>query len=204
MKYLFFDIECCDGRHICSFGYIKTDEKFKILEKRDIVINPKKPFNLGPRGESELKFCYPKSLFFKQKEFPFFYDELKNLLSQKDCINFGFSIGNDFNFLNIACARYGLPPFLIKGIDVQIMQKYITNDTNCRALEKVADSRHIDFSKLRLHKSCDDAQLSMCILKNICQEYGYSIKDIVKGFDNCIVESKPFVRKVRKKIAKNQ
>lgn len=22
MKYLFFDIECCDGHHICEFGYV--------------------------------------------------------------------------------------------------------------------------------------------------------------------------------------
>lgn len=25
MRYLFFDIECCDGKHICEFGYVITD-----------------------------------------------------------------------------------------------------------------------------------------------------------------------------------
>lgn len=24
---LFFDIECCNGRNICEFGYVITDEK---------------------------------------------------------------------------------------------------------------------------------------------------------------------------------
>lgn len=30
MRYLAFDIECCDGKHICEFGYVITDEKYNI------------------------------------------------------------------------------------------------------------------------------------------------------------------------------
>ena len=30
MKYSFFDIECCDGNHICSFGYVIVNKNFKI------------------------------------------------------------------------------------------------------------------------------------------------------------------------------
>ena len=33
MRYLSFDIECCDGRSICEFGYVITDESFNIIEK---------------------------------------------------------------------------------------------------------------------------------------------------------------------------
>lgn len=33
MRYLAFDIECCDGKHICEFGYVITDEKFNIIKK---------------------------------------------------------------------------------------------------------------------------------------------------------------------------
>lgn len=32
MRYLFFDIECCDGENICEFGYVITDEKFQTLK----------------------------------------------------------------------------------------------------------------------------------------------------------------------------
>ena len=49
MEYLFFDIECCDGNHICSFGYVIINSDFEILEKRDLVINPEKVFKL--RGD---------------------------------------------------------------------------------------------------------------------------------------------------------
>ena len=39
MKYLFFDIECADGGKatICSFGYVITDENFKILRREDKI-----------------------------------------------------------------------------------------------------------------------------------------------------------------------
>ena len=50
MNYLFFDIECCDGNHICSFGYVITNESFEILEKEDIIINPQWRFKLGRAG----------------------------------------------------------------------------------------------------------------------------------------------------------
>lgn len=40
MKYLSFDIECCDGRHICEFGYVVADEKFNVLERDCITMNP--------------------------------------------------------------------------------------------------------------------------------------------------------------------
>ena len=39
MKYLSFDIECCDGQHICEFGYVIIDEKFYVLERDCITIN---------------------------------------------------------------------------------------------------------------------------------------------------------------------
>lgn len=42
MRYLFFDIECCNGRNICEFSYVINDDEFNISEKKDIIINPKK------------------------------------------------------------------------------------------------------------------------------------------------------------------
>ena len=48
-RYLFFDIECAcvfkDTAKICAFGYRLTDEHFNILEKEDILINPKVKFH---------------------------------------------------------------------------------------------------------------------------------------------------------------
>ena len=35
MRYLCFDIECCDGQHICEFGYVITDENLAVQKKRN-------------------------------------------------------------------------------------------------------------------------------------------------------------------------
>ena len=61
MNYLFFDIECSDGRHMCSFGYVLTDSNFAILKKEDILINPEAPFRLSRyNGEPQITLGYPK------------------------------------------------------------------------------------------------------------------------------------------------
>lgn len=38
MELLFFDIECSNGRDICEFGYVITDEKFKLIKREVITI----------------------------------------------------------------------------------------------------------------------------------------------------------------------
>ena len=78
MRYLFFDIECCNGRNICEFGYVITDDKFNILEKKDTTINPENKFNLiGRPGHRDLYLCYDESVYYKSYKFPYYYDEIK-------------------------------------------------------------------------------------------------------------------------------
>ena len=73
MKYLFFDIECSNGHDICSFGYCLTDEKFKIIKKEDIVINPESKIVLSKKGEvAKIHLAYSQEYFNKQNPFDFY------------------------------------------------------------------------------------------------------------------------------------
>ena len=63
MRYLFFDIECCNGRNICEFGYVITDDKFNILEKKDFTINPENKF----LGEEDGKYKNNKRKIYQNK-----------------------------------------------------------------------------------------------------------------------------------------
>ena len=81
MKYLFFDIECSvvskNAAKICAFGYCLTDEKFNILEKEDILINPQGGFHLTDRkGTQGLVLPY------KYEEFKERLDRAKFWLEQ--------------------------------------------------------------------------------------------------------------------------
>ena len=74
MRYLFFDIECCNGRNICEFGYVITDDNFNILEKKDFIINPENKFNLTGRPDGrDLYLFYPESTYYRSNNFPYFY-----------------------------------------------------------------------------------------------------------------------------------
>jgi hypothetical protein len=71
MKYLFFDVECYNCHNgigkICEFGYILTDENFKILAKDDIPMSPGRGhwnrFDLIGRKDEENKLfiCIARS-----------------------------------------------------------------------------------------------------------------------------------------------
>lgn len=72
MKYLSFDIECCDGQHICEFGYVLIDEQFNVLERDCITINPEYKFKLCDALEKDFYIINTRSsitakLFFEKR-----------------------------------------------------------------------------------------------------------------------------------------
>lgn len=70
MKYLFFDIECCDGAHICEFGYVLIDEQFHILERDCLTIDPEYKFNLKGRDhESDIQLAFPEEVYYASPKF---------------------------------------------------------------------------------------------------------------------------------------
>ena len=109
MKYLFFDLEyasCKDGdKKICEFGYVVTNENFKVLEKGKYIINP----NIS-RGEWDYRALrdiltrtreeYERCLNFK-------YHHLKilRLITESDYI-FGHTVAGDVVAINQNYARY--------------------------------------------------------------------------------------------------
>ena len=53
----------------------------------------------------------------------------------------------------------------------------------------------IKLRNLKLHKSCDDAHLTMLIFKQICKKYDITLKNILQQYKSCIVTSKKYVKK---------
>ena len=91
MKYLFFDIECCDGHHICEFGYVLIDGQFNILERDCLTIDPGHKFKLtGREHESDIQLAFPEEVYYSSPKFDFYYDRIYGLSSQRN----GRSCGN--------------------------------------------------------------------------------------------------------------
>lgn len=184
MNYLYFDIECCDGNHICSFGYVITDENFNILEKKDIVINPQWRFKLGRDGfDPRINLAYTESTFQKQKTFKYYYEDIKDLLTRSNQILLGHSITADIQYLKIACERYGCDNIDLEIYDTQDFYYQLNKKYKTRSLDNIVNDLGIDISNLQEHKSCDDAEISMLVAKEICDKLSITLSDLLELCD---------------------
>ena len=189
MKLLFFDIECSNGHDICSFGYCLTDEKFKIIKKEDIVINPESKIVLSKKGGmAKIQLAYSQEYFNKQNPFDFYYPKISQLLTNKKHILFGHSIQSDFSFLNIACRRYNLPLIEMQGYDTQKLHHFLYNTPHVESLEKIVEELDIEKDFL-YHKSSEDAYATMLVTKKIFDEFDLDIMSFKEKHDECLVKN---------------
>lgn len=189
MKLLFFDIECSNGHDICSFGYVLTDLKFKVLKKEDIVINPESKIVLSASGKrAKIQLAYSQDYFNKQNPFDYFYPKLKALLTNRKHILFGHSIKSDFYYLNYACRRYNLPLLSLQGYDTQKLHQKIYKPKHVESLETIVDQLGIEKDFL-YHKSSEDALATMLICKTICEENNINLDTLKSQYSDCAVIS---------------
>ena len=178
MKYLFFDIECCDGKHICEFGYIITDEQFKVLAKECILMNPEAAFNLtGRKDGRDLYLTHSEEECRSSPIFTSYYDKIKKIIEEKEQKIIGFSMNDDAKFLNTACKRYNLETIKFKFFDIQkAYQKFFDKKTS---LEKAAKELDVSAPK-RLHESSEDALLTLAVFKQICKKKHISPNEVLQ------------------------
>lgn len=189
MRYLFFDIECCNGRNICEFGYVITDDKFNILEKKDITINPENKFNLTGRPDGrDLYLYYPESTYYRSNKFPYFYENIKKLIEYPDQLIVGHAISNDAGFLRSACRRYKLDPINFKFADSQRMFSEFANIRKSISLETAGENMNVEKPKY-LHKSDDDSELTMNLVKGMCKQLDCSLEELIELCDSCFGKS---------------
>lgn len=177
---------------MCSFGYVLTDEKFRILEKDDILMNPEAIFHTGAWGKKNreaypgIEMAYPKEVFLKSPTFPALYEKIKALIEYKDQTVIGFSHKNDTVFLDNACKRYNLPSIDYDFVDVQTIHKDYNNLINPFSTEKLVEELNLDVNKYVPHKSDDDAEVSMLVTKNFCEKLGLSLNKLIAQYPNCM------------------
>ncbi|MBQ3235022.1 MAG: 3'-5' exonuclease [Clostridia bacterium] len=177
MKILSYDIESTTGSHsdgsMCTFGYCIADEKFNIIEQRDIVMRPH-----GKRYEPRIKLHYDKAFIKAQKPFPEYYEEIKRLFKESDLI-IGFSVSNDVDFLNNACDIYKLDKIEYEFLDIQLLHKTVEKRQNASGLESVANEMGIEYLA---HRSDEDARVTLLLLKNITESLGLTIDGVLNKY----------------------
>ncbi len=186
MKYLFFDIECSvvkkDAAKICAFGYCLTDEKFNILEKEDILINPQGGFHLTDRkGEQGLVLPYQYGEFKKYPTFTQKAEKIYALLQDQDTLVVGHASMNDVKYLNLESKRFSLPPFSFAFADTQfIYMNTIGEFSRQFGLGVIAQELGVSFTA---HRAVDDAYATMKVAQALCEKYGLSLPDLIKKYE---------------------
>ena len=186
MKYLFFDIECSvvskNAAKICAFGYCLTDEKFNILEKEDILINPQGGFHLTDRkGTQGLVLPYKYSDF---KKFPTFQESAERiyaLLQDKDTLVAGHATMNDVKYLNLESKRFSLPSFRFAFTDTQFIYMNRKGEFSRQfGLGSIAEELGVEFTA---HCAVDDAYATMKVAEAMCKEEGLTFPALIEKYE---------------------
>ena len=185
MKYLFFDIECAgvfkNVAKICAFGYCLTDERFRILEKEDILINPQGGFHLTDRkGERGLVLPYKYEDFKKYPTFLERAEKIYSLLQDKDTLVCGHAVMNDVKYLNLESKRFSLPSFAFSFVDTQFLYMNVIADFSKQlGLGAIASDLGVEFTP---HRAVDDAYATMRVAEAICVSENLTLPQTLKKY----------------------
>lgn len=185
MEYLFFDIECAcvykETAKICAFGYCLTDEKFNILEKEDLLINPKGKFHLTDRkGKAGIVLPYDYTDFKNYPAFPTAYKKIQSLLEAKNRLIFGHATSNDVKYLNLETRRFSLPSLSFEFFDTQLI--YMTRIESFEhqyGLESITHDLSVEFVP---HRAADDAYATMRVAEAMCRAEGVSLPELIEKY----------------------
>ncbi len=208
MNYVFFDIECANCLHgegkICSFGYVKTDENFNVIKKKDILMDPAAPFLLGnARTGNGIRLAYPLFRFRWAHTFPSYYHEIRDLLEDKDSLAFGFAVLQDASYLLYSCKRYQLTPINFKFYDIQLFEKELHHLKNPSGLDTLVEKYHEQI--FTYHRSDDDALMTMEVLRSLLKENNYKVEDVLSNYPAGLSNTKKLIETLEeRRLLKNK
>ena len=188
-SYLFFDTECAncfEGKgKICSFGYVLTDGDFNVLEKDDILINPAAPFDVRGFKMRGLELAYPFDTFRKQKRFPYYYDKIRALITEKDRVIVGHNTRSDASYLYSDTERYHLPPINFCYVDTQELVSSKYDRHTALHLEDIFRDLVGEDDSIRSHSSVDDAYMTMCVARAVARSGGRGLEAEARAVPAC-------------------
>lgn len=211
MKYLFFDTECatCDhGAKLCEFGYVMTDEKFNILKRDNLLINPKVRFNLYQLKRAGIELSYSTETYYNSPTLAERYGEIRSLLTDPDTLPIGFSCDNDARFFLSDFKRNSLEPFNYRYLDVILLFKEGLKREKGLSLDVIyAESGGEDIPH---HQAENDSFMTLCALKYYIKSSGQDMREILNDSrffgeifgGRIIVGGKPFPYNPNGKLTK--
>ena len=122
------------------------------------------------------------------------------MLEANDQLVVGFSTKNDFRYLKIACDDCSRERFEFSYFDAQRIFAFLYGDGRRTSLEKAAEALGIPID-VTLHRSVDDAYLTMLITKQMCDRQGMDVEALNKFAEETRRKSRNHIEDVHSSIA---
>lgn len=188
MEILFFDIECANNFNgagkICEFGYVLTDGDFNIIDKDEILVNPRSQFDWYVLKKM---LTYRRGDYLAAPAYPKVYPRIKALFDRGPIV-VGHTVDADAKYLNDESARYNLPMLNYKFYDA--MQMFVDGHEGAAAigLEKMGEVLGTARPE-HAHRSMDDAEATMLTVKKMCRDAGTDIAGLIERSPDCYGET---------------
>ncbi|MDR3317893.1 MAG: hypothetical protein LBS99_00455 [Clostridiales bacterium] len=184
-QYTAFDIECArcykNDTPICEFGYVVFDDSFDIIEKENIIINPKGKFKLtGRKGREDVILTYSKAHYKKQPYFYEYYQRIRDLLECPNRIILNHAVRHDIGYINFETKRYKLAPINFKAYDADIILKLYEAKTGEKMKWSYIEAR-FEGSGLMKHRAVDDAHLVMLCVQSVMTGLAISFQELTRN-----------------------
>lgn len=193
MNFVFFDIECANTLNgegkICSFGYVKTDENFNVIKKKDILINPDAVFLLGNvKTGKGITLAYPLFRFRNSYKFPYYYHEIYQLLADENNLIFGFAVYQDVTYVEYSCTRYNLVRPEYSFFDIQKLEQILHKKQNPSGLDHLIEQYQLP--SFTYHRSDDDSLMTMEVFRALLKEQNLTAQECIEKYSSCLNNTK--------------
>jgi len=194
MRILFFDLEyasCKNGCKICEFGYVITNEKFEIIERNNLIINPYISNDEWDWWALKHILTRTKKEYEERLTFDKYYPKIKEIIESCDYV-LGHSLNNDAKALNDDCKRYNLPSIDFDFYDVKLFYKEYKNTKKEISVLNILKELELKGEEGE-HDAEVDAHNTMIEFKEILNKLGFSLIEIIELCPNVKDRTENFI-----------
>lgn len=195
MKYLFFDLEYATSKggkaKICEFGFVITDENFKILDRGNFIINPN--IMISEWDFRVVRKILTRSIkeYEKNPLFNEYYYDIVDIFRKCDFV-FGHTLDGDAQAINDECQRYGLKSIDFHFYDVRKMYSDFVGNSKNVSVINILTALNIEVVG-KEHDAETDAYHTMLILKALKDRMSLKIDEFLELVDDSYDENKNFI-----------
>ena len=187
MKILFFDLEKATEKYadkkqsiLCEFGFVVTDEKFAVIKRKNVLIDPKIEGKDWDWYVVKNLLTRKKKEYLGQPAFDLVYPQIREEILSSDYV-IGHTMSGDVKALNDECKRYDLPSIDFDFYDECIVFQRMMNAKNQRSVLNILRDLEVAPEGAE-HDAESDAYNTMLGIKAMAEKCGVTLGELLMRY----------------------